>query len=135
MEPIDYVNSLYTGTSQIKNFQSLREIFPTTRMSASPNPRPFPKVPPVALPPTYAYGGASKDLQGFVRETETMALIVLKDGAIRHESYADWGGPNTLWMSHSVSKSFVSAVLGIALDEGLIKSIEQPINEYVPALG
>ena len=135
MEPIEYVNSLYSGTSQIQNFQTQRQIWPTARMSASPNPRPFPKGAPMVLPATYMYGAANKDLQGFMNETDTMALVVLKDGAIRYESYADWGGPNTLWMSHSVSKSFVSAVLGIAMDEGLIKSIEQPVNDYVPALG
>jgi hypothetical protein len=55
----------------------------------------------MALPATYTYGGASKDLQGFIKETETMALVVLKDGAIRHESYADWGGPNASSSSSS----------------------------------
>jgi CubicO group peptidase (beta-lactamase class C family) len=135
MKPIDYVNSLFSGASQIQNFQTQREIFPTARISASPNPRPFPKGAPMTLPAAYAYGGASKDLQGFMNETETMALIVLKDGAIRHESYAEWGGPDTHWISHSVAKSFVSAAIGIALDEGLIKSIEQPVTDYVPALG
>lgn len=135
MEPIDYVNSLFSGASQIQNFQNQKEIFPTARMRASPDPRPFPKGPPIALPPSHVYGGADKDLQGFVKETETMALVVIKDGAIRHESYADWGGPNTLWISHSLAKSFVSAAIGVALDEGLIKSVEQPITDYVPALG
>lgn len=135
MEPIDYVNSLYSGASQIQNFQTQREIFPTSGMSASPDPCPFPKGAPMTLPATYAYGGASRNLKGFIKETETMALVVLKEGAIRHESYADWGGPNTHWISMSVAKSFVSAVIGIALDEGLIKSIQKPVNDYVPALG
>src|SRR5215510_311194 len=135
MEALDYLNSLFSGASQIESFQTQREMFPTARMSASPNPRPFQKGAPMALPATYTFGGASKDLQGFIEETETMALVVLKDGAIRHESYADWGGPNTHWISWSVSKSFVSAVIGIALDEGLIKSIEQPVDDYIPALG
>ena len=135
MERIDYMKSLYSGVSQIQNFQTLREIWPTARMSASPNPQPFPQGAPKALPATYTYGGASKDLQGFIEETETMALVVLKDGVIRHECYAEWGGPSTHWMSHSVSKSFVSAALGIALDEGLIKSIAQPVDDYIPPLG
>src|SRR5262247_1009305 len=134
MEPLDYLNSLFSGASQIESFQTQREIFPTARMSASPNPRPFPKGAPMALPATYTHGGTSKDLQGFLKETETMALVVLKDGRIQHESYASWGGPDTHWISMSVAKSFVSAAIGIALDEGLIKSIEQPVTDYVPAL-
>src|SRR5262249_29500668 len=126
MDPIDFTNSLFSGASQIRNFQTQREIWPTARRSASPNPLPFPKGVPMALPATYTYGGASKDLPAFIKETETMALVVIKDGVIRHESYADWGGPDTHWVSMSVAKSFVSAAIGIALDEGLIKSIEQP---------
>jgi CubicO group peptidase (beta-lactamase class C family) len=135
MEPVDYLKSLFSGASQIESFQAQREMFPTARMSASPNPRPFPKGAPMALPATYTYGGTSKDLQGFLEETETMALVVLKEGTIRHEKYADWGGPDAHWISMSVAKSFVSAAIGIALDEGLIKSIEQPVSDYVPALG
>jgi CubicO group peptidase (beta-lactamase class C family) len=135
MEPIDYLNSLFSGASQIETFQTQREIFPSARMSASPNPRPFQRGAPTTLPATYTYDGASKDLHGFMKETETMALVVLKDGAIRHESYAEWGGPDKHWISMSVAKSFVSTAIGIALDEGLIKSIEQPITDYVPALG
>src|SRR5215510_1057442 len=135
MEALDYLNSLFSGASQIESFQTQREMFPTARMSASPNPRPFPKGAPMALPATYTYGGISKDLQGFMKETETMALVVLKDGAIRHESYADWGGPNAHWISMSVAKGFVSAAIGIAWDEGLANSNEQLVTDYVPALG
>jgi CubicO group peptidase (beta-lactamase class C family) len=134
MERLDYLKSLFSGASQIESFQAQKELFPTARMSASPNPRPFPKGAPMALPASYTYGGAGKDLQGFMKETETMALVVLKEGTIRHESYADWGGPDTHWISMSVAKSFVSAAIGIALDEGLIKSIEQPVTDYVPTL-
>ena len=81
MKPIDFVNSLFSGASQIQNFQTQREIWPTARMSASPNPRPFPEGAPMALPATYIYGDASKDLQGFMKETETMALVVINVGA------------------------------------------------------
>ena len=64
-----------------------------------------------------------------------MALLVTKSGAIRFERYADWGGAQTNWLSMSVAKSFISATIGIAVDEGLIRSIEQPVTDYVPALG
>lgn len=134
MNRIDYLQSLFSGASQTHNFQIQKEIFPTARMSASPRPRLFPRGPEMALPATYDYEGSSRDLQAFLGETETMALLVLKDGVIRHERYADWGGPNTHWISMSVAKSFVSAAVGIAVDEGLIASVEQPVTDYVPAL-
>ena len=117
MEPIDYVNSLYSGASQIQNFQTQREIWPTARMSASPNPRPFPKGAPMALPATYTYGGATRICRFHERHRDHGARRD-QGRRIRHESYADWGGPDTHWVSMSIAKSFVSAVLGIALDEG-----------------
>jgi CubicO group peptidase (beta-lactamase class C family) len=59
-------------------------------------------------------------------------LLVVKDGVIRHEHYALTGGPHVNWLSMSVAKSFISALVGIALDEGLIGDIEEPVSKYVP---
>jgi CubicO group peptidase (beta-lactamase class C family) len=135
MERIDYLQTLFSGANQTVNFQKQREIFPTAVMTASPAPKPFPYGVPMTLPTSYVFEGKTGDIKSFMAETDTMALMVLKDGAIRHEQYADWGGRDTHWISMSVAKSFVSAALGIAVDEGLIKSIEQPITDYLPALG
>ena len=59
---------------------------------------------------------------------------MLRDGEIRYENYWLTGGPEVTWMSMSVGKSFVSALIGIAIEEGLIGSIEEPITDYVPEL-
>lgn len=88
----------------------------------------------MALPRQYTSEGRACDVETFLAETETMALLVVKDGVIRFERYADWGGAETHWLSMSVAKSFISATIGIAVDEGLIRSIEQPITDYVQAL-
>jgi CubicO group peptidase (beta-lactamase class C family) len=58
-------------------------------------------------------------------------MLVLKDGRIRHESYRLSGGREVQWISWSVAKSFVSALVGIAISEGAIGSLEQPISDYV----
>jgi len=57
-------------------------------------------------------------------------------GVVVHRGYivAEWGEPSRVDMTHSVTKSFVSAVTGLAFDRGLIKSLGDPVHSYVPAL-
>jgi len=85
----------------------------------------------VALDETFDFDGAQSDTAKFLTETDTAALLVLKDGVVRHESYFLTGGPDVRWLSMSVAKSFTSALVGIAVQEGLIGSIEEAISDYV----
>ena len=86
----------------------------------------------VPLPESYEHDGEAKSTEQFFAETDTAALLVLKDGAVRHERYALTGGPDVHWISWSLAKSFVSALVGIAIAEGHISGIEEPISDYVP---
>lgn len=134
MNRADYIASLFTGAPQHENFSRLREFIPAAEMSASPKPYDFPDGVPIALPSTYVYLGERRSTEGFLADTDTMALLVLTDGTIRFERYADFGGRGTRWVSMSVAKSFISAAFGIALADGAIRSIEEPVTAYVPSL-
>ena len=133
-ERAEFTGSLFTGVEQHENFNRLKDIFPTNHISASPDPRPFPAGEPLTLPEGYVFEGSCRSLIEFLQELRTVALYVVQDGAARHEQYRLTGGEDVHWMSFSVGKSFVSALVGIAVDEGLITSIEQPITAYVPEL-
>ncbi|MDQ9745193.1 hypothetical protein RFY98_01260, partial [Acinetobacter baumannii] len=54
----------------------------------------------------------------FIEDTKTSALLVIKDDVIKHEKYYFGGDENTLFSSNSMGKSFVSALMGIAVSEG-----------------
>jgi CubicO group peptidase (beta-lactamase class C family) len=69
-----------------------------------------------------------------MKDTWTTGLIVIKDDKICFEEYYRGNTADTLHISWSVGKSFVSALVGIALDEGNIKSIDQSVSEIVPRL-
>lgn len=103
-------------------------------MSASPSPYSFPVGDLAALPTIHRFDGKNRDSIEFLIETDTVALLVIKNGSIRYENYWLTGGPAVNWMSMSVGKSFVSAMIGIAIEEGLIGSIKDPITRYVPEL-
>jgi CubicO group peptidase (beta-lactamase class C family) len=66
--------------------------------------------------------------------TDTRAFLVVHGGRVVYERYAGDSGPRTLETSFSVAKSFVSTLVGIAIDEGRIGSVEDPVTRYVPEL-
>lgn len=126
--------SLFTGAEQLDRFNRLAEVFPHSTLTASPTPFSFPNGETIELPSSYPFKGQDRDTQTFLDETETVALVVIQSGEILYENYWLTGGPDVHWTSMSVAKSFVSAMIGIALDEGLIGSVEDPITQYVSDL-
>ena len=75
--------------------------------------------------------GTTVDTEQFLDATDTAALLVLRDGAVVHEEYRLTGGADVTWMSMSVAKSFVSALVGIAVEQGHIRSIDDAISDYI----
>jgi CubicO group peptidase (beta-lactamase class C family) len=126
--------NLYVGEPQHENFANMEKNFPTRDMPAASVPFDFPDGQPMSLPASFKFGGNDQSTVGFIEETDTSALLVLKSGAVCFEDYYLTGGRDVRWISWSVAKSFVSALIGIAVDEGLIGSIDDPITQYVPAL-
>ncbi len=133
-ERLEFVGSLFTGVEQYENFNRLKDLFPAQTIRATGTPFVFPVGPGIDLPSTYRYDGQPRSSADLLDETRTSALLVIHDGQIRHEQYWLTGGPQVNWMSMSVAKSFVSTLIGIAIDDGLIASVETPITEYVPEL-
>ena len=74
------------------------------------------------------------DLDTVMQENGTTALIVISDGVIRLERYYNGASRGTLNTSFSVAKSFDSALIGIAINEGYIQDVNDPIVEYLPEL-
>ncbi|MGO4585813.1 serine hydrolase domain-containing protein [Arthrobacter sp. 2RAF6] len=123
---------LFTGAEQHENFSRISELVPNTVMSAATQPRPWPQGEDAELPTSYDFEGVKRSTTQFLADTDTAALLVLQDGAIRFEKYWLTGGVDVPWLSMSVAKSFVSALVGIALEEKLFSSIDESISAYVP---
>jgi len=123
---------LFTGAPQHENFCRVKDLLDVREMAPSAKPHTWPQGAPVTLPETYEFDGATRSTEEFLVDTDTAALLVLVDGALRHEHYALTGGPDVQWLSMSVAKSFISALVGIAVDEGHIGGIDEPISSYVP---
>jgi CubicO group peptidase (beta-lactamase class C family) len=69
-----------------------------------------------------------------LRGTDTHAFVVIHQDRVVYERYDGGSGPKTLETSFSVAKSFVSALVGIAIDQGRIGSVDDPVTRYLPEL-
>jgi CubicO group peptidase (beta-lactamase class C family) len=73
-------------------------------------------------------------LDEFLRETDTLAFVLVHGDRVVRERYFGGATRESMLTSFSVAKSFVSTLVGIAIDEGLIGSVEDRITEYLPEL-
>lgn len=128
------VSTLFTGAEQYENFNRMQDMFPSAEMTPAVEPFEFGEGDRISLPESFVFEGETVNTQTFLADTDTSALLVLKDGEIVFEDYWLTGGRDVTWLSMSVAKSFVSALVGIAVADGEIESIDEPITKYVPEL-
>jgi CubicO group peptidase (beta-lactamase class C family) len=74
------------------------------------------------------------DFEVFLEDENTQSFIVIQDDAILYEQYFNDTERESLVTSFSVAKSFASALIGIAIEEGYINSVDDSITTYLPEL-
>ncbi len=79
-------------------------------------------------------GKKEKELEDFMREQKVAGLLILQDGKIRLERYALGHSKSNLWSSLSVAKSVTSTLVGAAIKDGYIKSVDDFVTDYIPDL-
>ncbi len=72
------------------------------------------------------------DLDNFLNKTNTTAFLVIKNDSIYSETYWDGYNQDSYSNSFSIAKSIVSILIGIAIDEGKIKSIDEKVTDFIP---
>ncbi|MEI6122087.1 MAG: serine hydrolase [Bacteroidota bacterium] len=81
---------------------------------------------------TYNKTHLSVPLRNYLQRTQTVAFLVLKNDSVSYEEYWDSFGPDSYSNSFSAAKSIVSILIGIAMDEGKIKSADQKVSDFIP---
>ena len=74
------------------------------------------------------------DVDAYMQNQRTAALIIIQDGKIRLEKYGLGFNADGRWTSFSVAKSFTSTLVGAAIKDGSIKSIDDKVSDYIPDL-
>ena len=113
-------------------FQHTPEIQPTVKIGKSDVPFQFSKEEDVELAAEFQFAGQRYGTEQFIKDTKTFAMLVIKDDTIKYERYFFGGDETTVFASNSMGKSFVSALMGIAISEGHIESVEDVLGKYIP---
>lgn len=93
-------------------------------ITPSPTPLSLPRGEPLEIP----------GIDEFMAEERTAGLVILQDGKIRFERYGLDFDATGRWTSFSVAKSFTSTLVGAAIQDGYIDSLEDKVSRYIPGL-
>jgi CubicO group peptidase (beta-lactamase class C family) len=93
-------------------------------ITPSPQPLPLPLGEPLDIP----------GLDDYMTQQNTAGLVIVQDGKIRLERYGLGFDPEGRWTSFSVAKSFTSTLVGAAIQDGYISSLEDKVSRYIPDL-
>lgn len=115
------------------NFRHSADMFETRAVPHGVSVRALPDGQPIT-PPRFQQGGVTYSYDDWARRTYTNAIIVLRDGKIVFEQYRNRSQPSDRFISFSMAKSITSLLIGIALDQGKIASLDDPAGKYVPEL-
>jgi len=130
---LHHVITMFEPEVIAENFRSVGEDFDENIVMKGPDEYKF-RRDIKKLPETYLSKGKEKNVQNFIKDTDTTGLVVVKGDTILFEEYYNGNNEVSKAIAWSVTKSFVSALFGIAVAEGKIKSIEDSVTDYLPEL-
>ena len=82
----------------------------------------------------YKYKGKNYTLQDYIDKFNVAGMMVVRRGNILYEQYGFGNDENSKWLSFSITKSVSSMLLGAAIQDGFIKSVNDPVTKYLPEL-
>lgn len=131
----DASGAYYTWTQeeQLAGYRNIEKIFPTRVIRRGPRVTPLPEGPPLILE-DWQEAGQSVNVEGFMQKAGAVGVLVLHRDRIVLERYDRGHGRGQRWTSFSVGKSISSTLLGAAVADGAIASIDDPVTKYLPAL-
>jgi CubicO group peptidase (beta-lactamase class C family) len=131
--PVGNADTMWEPRYLVGSYRNWGEIFPVRKVKAAPDGERLPRGTPVG-DVAYRYDGQRRTLGDYIEDARMTGLLVIRDGEIRLERYAHGADASSRLTGMSMSKSVVSTLVGIALAEGRIDSLSDPIDRYVPAL-
>jgi len=137
-EDIGAVRDIYNGTlfpdKAVRTYSNWDKLFPTRVIKAGGKVQPLPKSDKALPAVTFMSAGKKYDLVDYFVLNQVVAMIILKDGKMIFEHYDRGVTDKTHWMSMSIAKSFVSTMVGAAIKDGAIKSLDDMVVTYLPQL-
>ncbi len=141
-EPIGSVRDLYSGQlfpdTLVNTSRNIHRLFPTRIVKAGANAYPLRRGDADASEEIanlrFSSRGKTWDLYDYLALNRVSALLVIQDDEILFERYLLGNSPQTRWMSMSVVKSMTATLVGAAIQDGYIASLDDPVSRYLPGL-
>ncbi|MDT0554952.1 serine hydrolase domain-containing protein [Patiriisocius hiemis] len=133
-------SSCKVGRFVTYNFADITDhkIFPSRTIETSQEPFLYPYTQNGFVPDSLSVTRKGKNtrvpFKTYLEDNKTVAFIIIHKDSIRYENYFNKYDETSIVNSFSMAKSFLSILVGCALDDGLITSIKEPITNYLPEL-
>jgi CubicO group peptidase (beta-lactamase class C family) len=108
--------------------------FPSHPLNAATAAYHFEAAPDLRVEKLFEQLSSAPDWNTFLAAKQSQAFIVIQNGKVLYENYFNNTRRDSIVTSFSVAKSFDSAMIGMAIQEGFIKSVNDPITAYLPEL-
>jgi CubicO group peptidase (beta-lactamase class C family) len=131
--PIGTPDTMWQDRNLPGSYRHLDEILPTRTIRAADDPLRLKNGDPVG-PIEYRFDGEARSLDDYADAARMTGLIAVRNGEVRFERYSRGATADSRLTGMSITKSVVSTLVGMALHEGLIDDLSDPIDRYVPAL-
>lgn len=116
------------------SYLNMQDYFPSKTVEKANKPFIFPSSKNRVLPTTFNHSDETYNTLKYIDSSFTQGFLWIQNDTIQYENYWKGQKENIKHISWSMSKSYVSALFGIAINEGYIKSIDQTVDEYLPEL-
>lgn len=130
--PVVVLRVIRFGDTQIDDFKH----YPARHLRANPAPFRFTDGDDMerVANSIISNNGRTVALEELLAANDTIAFLVIQDDTIFYERYFQDHTPDALSQSFSVAKSVTSALIGVAIQDGIIRSVDQSVTGYVPEL-
>ncbi len=137
-EPIGTDRQLYDAALPhdlaVSTYRNTDRLFASRRVPRSGRPVDIPAGSAFPFEIRFSFRDSTYTLDDYIELNRVTAMLVLKDGKNLFETYRYGNTGQTRWMSMSIAKSIVSTLIGVAIQDGYIESVEDPVTHYVPGL-
>jgi len=124
----------WTPEQQVASYRNINMIFPTREIAAGGKTLELPQQLLGLDEVEIQIEGRTLTTDEYFLEQNVAGLLVIKDGKIVYERYGLGNTEDSLWIAFSVAKSVTSMLIGAAIQDGYIKSVDEKVTDYLPRL-
>ncbi len=131
-----FLSGCTVGRFFIYNFADTRDHkkFPSRPLAASSAPQPYAVAAQERAPGRITVGDKEMAFNDFLEEHRTVAFLIIRNDTILYERYFQDYTPERIHTSFSMAKSVIGMLIGRAIEDGIIRDVQQPVTDFVPEM-